>query len=302
MPTCTALRHAARRRRGRPGRRLLPQRGLLDRVRARDDRARDLGDRLRPGRGPAGAREVARHASTCRPAASPARRVSIRARAGRRRPLPERAVVRARTRRRRSRRPAARSTLDIAFGGAFYGSLDVRIARPARDAGRAARAHRPPARAPTGPRTRRSTSSIPDEPELRGIYGVIFWEPLDASATASATSRSSPTARSIARRAARAPRRASRSSTTAARSRIGETLRHRSIVDSVFDAWVTRRRTGRSAARRRSSPRSRDRPTATGEPHVHARPARPARHRVPASLSGYPRAAHRSPPYPEGAS
>ncbi|MFP5343359.1 MAG: proline racemase family protein [Candidatus Limnocylindria bacterium] len=68
-------------------------------------------------------------------------------------------------------------TLDIGFGGAFYGSLDVRSLglrvearalpeliglqrelRPALDAAVAA-VH-------------------PIEPELRGIYGVIFWEPL----------------------------------------------------------------------------------------------------------------------------
>ena len=50
-PTCTALRHATRRRLGRPRRRVLPQRGLFDGVWPRDHRARDLGDRDGPDRG-----------------------------------------------------------------------------------------------------------------------------------------------------------------------------------------------------------------------------------------------------------
>ena len=46
------LRHRARRHGGRPGGRLLPQRGLLDRLRAWHDRPGDLGDRVGPGPGP----------------------------------------------------------------------------------------------------------------------------------------------------------------------------------------------------------------------------------------------------------
>ena len=88
------LRDRAGGRRRRPRRRLLPQRRLFDRLRPRDDRARHLGARVRRGRG--GRAGDARR-----------RRLPLRAprdgrqRGGRRRslrPLPERAVVRARAR------------------------------------------------------------------------------------------------------------------------------------------------------------------------------------------------------------
>ena len=109
----------AGRRRRRPRRRLLPQRGLLDSLRPRHDRAGHLGDRVRPDPGPAGRPVRGGHRGRAeRPAGvqGPPRR----RRPGRGRAVPERPVVRAgpgrddrdvpRPAHARHRRSAARST------------------------------------------------------------------------------------------------------------------------------------------------------------------------------------------------
>ncbi len=130
-----------------------------------------------------------------------------------------------------------RLTLDVGFGGAFYGSMDVRTLglrvepralpelialqrelRPALD-GALEVVH-------------------PDQPDLLGIYGVIFWEPVEGEGGAQ---------RNVTVFADGEVDRSPCGSGTSARLAIlhargeiglGETLRHRSIVDSVFDARV----------------------------------------------------------------
>ena len=130
-----------------------------------------------------------------------------------------------------------RLMLDVAFGGAFYGSMDVRklglrvepralpelIAlqrelRPALD---------------------RALEVVhPDQRDLAGIYGVIFWEPVEGEGRAQ---------RNVTVFADGEVDRSPCGSGTSARLAIlhdrgeigaGETLRHRSIVNSVFDARV----------------------------------------------------------------
>ena len=126
-------------------------------------------------------------------------------------------------------------TLDVAFGGAFYGMVEAgplglrleavdlplmidlqRELRPALD--RAVRVVHP------------------DEADLDGIYGVIFWERLGPTEQRNVTvfadgeiDRSPCGSGTSARLAALHAR---------GELAIGEPFRHRSIVDSVFDAWV----------------------------------------------------------------
>ena len=155
-------------------------------------------------------------------------------------------------------------TLDIAFGGAFYGSLDVRrlglglspLDLPALIA--LQRELRPALEAALD-------ISHPDEPELSG---ALRRDLLGARSTtrSSATSRSSPTARSTARHAARARRPGWRSSTRAGSSRRGS--------GSAIARSSTRRSTRgssttapRSAVDHRSSPRSKASAYRTGH-HV----------------------------------
>ena len=134
-----------------------------------------------------------------------------------------------------------RIELDVAFGGAFYGSLDARSVgldvspaslpalialqrelRPAIDAG--------------------LDPTHPDEPELRGTYGIIFWqaEPDEAGADL--------VQRNVTVFADGEVDRSPCGSGTSARLCLldatgelprGAVLRHRSIVDSVFHGRVT---------------------------------------------------------------
>ena len=75
--------------------------------------------------------------------------------------------------------------LDIAFGGAFYGSIDVRCS--ARASTRPTSRRSSPSQRELRPALERSVRVVhPDEPDLEGIYGVIFWErhrPAPSSAT-----------------------------------------------------------------------------------------------------------------------
>ena len=129
-------------------------------------------------------------------------------------------------------------SLDVAFGGAFYGSLDLRVlglrveprALPELIA----------LQRELRPALERALDVVhPDQPELRGIYGVIFWEPIEGDPRAQ---------RNVTVFADGEVDRSPCGSGTSARLAIlhdrgeiaiGETLRHRSIVDSVFDARVT---------------------------------------------------------------
>jgi proline racemase len=107
---------------------------------------------------------------------------------------------------------AGEVVLDVAFGGAFYASVDARAlglaVEPANltrfvELGREIKDHL------------NATAEIshPLEPRLRDVYGTIFFEGAEDPASPSATSPSSPTARWTARRAGAAPPRASPSST-----------------------------------------------------------------------------------------
>jgi proline racemase len=133
----------------------------------------------------------------------------------------------------------ARGTLelDVAFGGAFYGSLDVREldlrvepqALPELIA----------LQRELRPALERALEVVhPKQPDLTGIYGVIFWEPVDGEPRGQ---------RNVTVFADGEVDRSPCGSGTSARLailhergeiRVGETLRHRSIVDSVFDARV----------------------------------------------------------------
>jgi proline racemase len=130
-----------------------------------------------------------------------------------------------------------RSTLDIGFGGAFYGSIDVRTlglrveARALPELIALQRELRPAL-------DRALEIVHPDQPDLAGIYGVIFWEPVEGEVG---------TQRNVTVFTDGEVDRSPCGSGTSARLAIlhdrgeigpGETMRHRSIVDSVFDARV----------------------------------------------------------------
>jgi len=127
--------------------------------------------------------------------------------------------------------------LDVAFGGAFYGSIDVRAlglgveptALPELIA----------VQRELRPALEQALKVVhPDQPDLGGIYGVIFWEPIDDQPR---------TQRNVTVFADGEVDRSPCGSGTSARLAIlhergeigiGETLRHRSIVDSIFDGRV----------------------------------------------------------------
>jgi proline racemase len=140
------------------------------------------------------------------------------------------------------RLPSSRGevVLDVAFGGAFYGSVDARAV--GLDVSRASlpalialqRELRPAIDAALDPRH-------PDEPDLAGIYGVIFWQPEAGEDGADLVQRN------VTVFADGEVDRSPCGSGTSARLALldasgelprGARLRHRSIVDSVFEAVV----------------------------------------------------------------
>jgi proline racemase len=133
------------------------------------------------------------------------------------------------------RTPRGLLTLDIAFGGAFYGTLDVatlgmRLTPEALPELIALQRELRPA-------LERSVRVVhPDEPELAGIYGVIFWESLgpdeqrNVTVFADGEIDRSPCGSGTSARLAVLHARGELD--------LGTTFRHRSIVDSVFEAWV----------------------------------------------------------------
>ena len=193
--------------RRRPRRRLLPQRGLLDRVRSRDDRARHLG--ARRGHRPARRRARTASSSTFPPVGSRPGPPSPdgRVRSVRFRNVP---VVRLGARARgggdgwSTSRTAARSTR----------SLEERVEPRRAAAPDRARPRR--SRRRSRPSTRSCTRSS------RSSTASTAWSSGRTRATSrsrSGTSRCSPTARSTDHRAGAARRRASRCSTRRAGSR-----------------------------------------------------------------------------------
>lgn len=126
--------------------------------------------------------------------------------------------------------------LDIAFGGAFYGSIEVgRLGLTLTPADLPAlialqRELRPGLEAALDVRH-------PAVPELSGIYGIIFWEALgddeqrNLTVFADGESDRSPCGSGTSARLALLH--------ADGRIMTGQRFRHRSIVDSVFDAWVT---------------------------------------------------------------
>ncbi len=133
-----------------------------------------------------------------------------------------------------------RISVDVAYGGAFYGSLDVRsigldVSPASLPALIALQRELRPALEAT------LDVSHPDEPELRGIYGIVFWaaEPDEPGAAL--------VQRNVTVFADGEVDRSPCGSGTSARLVIldaagelprGGTLRHRSIVGSVFEASV----------------------------------------------------------------
>jgi proline racemase len=129
-------------------------------------------------------------------------------------------------------------TLDIGFGGAFYGSLDVRTLGLRVD--RASLSELIDLQRELRPALERAIDVVhPIEPELHGIYGVIFWEPID-DATGIAQRNVTVFADGEVDRSPCGSGTSARLAIMAARGEIGagETLTHRSIVDSVFTAGI----------------------------------------------------------------
>jgi proline racemase/trans-L-3-hydroxyproline dehydratase len=127
--------------------------------------------------------------------------------------------------------------IDIAFGGAFYGSLDVR------QLGLRVEPAALPELIALQRELRRALEQAtdvihPDRPDLDGIYGVIFWEPVEGE---------SLTQRNVTVFADGEVDRSPCGSGTSARLALlhargeiglGERFHHRSIVDTAFDGWV----------------------------------------------------------------
>ncbi len=126
-------------------------------------------------------------------------------------------------------------TLDVAFGGAFYGSLDVRtldlaitpVDLPALIA----------LQRELRPALERAVEAVhPLKPELRDIYGVTFWEPLrdgvqrNVTVFADGEVDRSPCGSGTSARLAILHARGEIA--------VGDRLEHRSIVDTTFDGWV----------------------------------------------------------------
>jgi proline racemase len=126
-------------------------------------------------------------------------------------------------------------TVDVAFGGAFYASLEaaaVGLTLTRTDLPQLIALQRE-----LRPALERSLEVVhPAERDLAGIYGVIFWERLGPAEQRNITvfadgeiDRSPCGSGTSARLAVLHDR---------AELAIGETFRHRSLVDSEFEAWI----------------------------------------------------------------
>jgi proline racemase/trans-L-3-hydroxyproline dehydratase len=132
--------------------------------------------------------------------------------------------------------------VDVAYGGAFYGSVDVRAlgldvsAQSLPELIALQRELRPALDAALDPRH-------PDEPELRGTYGVIFWQRETAATGGAAMAQRNVTVFADGE-VDRSPCGSGTSARLALLDASGElprgaTLEHRSIVDSIFLGAVT---------------------------------------------------------------
>ena len=131
-------------------------------------------------------------------------------------------------------------TLDVGFGGAFYGALDVRTVGLAVTAGTLPELIA--LQRELRPALERALDVVhPVEPELRDIYGIVFWEPLEGGPDAPRTQRNvtvfadgevdrSPCGSGTSARLAMLHGRGEID--------IGQPFQHRSIVDSAFDASI----------------------------------------------------------------
>jgi proline racemase len=133
------------------------------------------------------------------------------------------------------RTPRGIVTLDVAYGGAFYASVDAEASGLSLEP--AALTTLIALQRELRPAVERAVHvAHPDEPELAGVYGVIFWERLADGAQRNVTvfadgeiDRSPCGSGTSARLAILHAR---------GQIGIGETFQHRSIVDSAFKAWV----------------------------------------------------------------
>jgi proline racemase len=133
-------------------------------------------------------------------------------------------------------------SLDVGFGGAFYGSLDVR------ELGLAVEPSALPELIDLQRELRPALDAATDvvhplEPELAGIYGVIFWEPLETRTGTTGMEQRNVTvfADGEVDRSPCGSGTSARLAIMAARGEIAEDepFTHRSIVDSVFAAGVS---------------------------------------------------------------
>ena len=242
--------------------------GLLHGVRSRDDRPRHVGAR-RGRRGAPGGRDPRRR----RRAFRAARDVGDRGRRTRALgAVPQRAGVRLGD----AASQAAGRTVDVAFGGAFYASLEERV-EPAElprliELGRRIKADLEDAHEIVHPL----------ESELRDVYGVIFWqhevdEPFtqrNVTVFADGEVDRSPCGSGTSARLALAP--------------CGRAAACGRGAASPLDRRLRVPRSRRRRGRRRGSPGGRHGRRGHGLPHgsgvVRAGPRRPARRRLPASL------------------
>jgi proline racemase len=142
-------------------------------------------------------------------------------------------------------RAFGRLAVDVAIGGAFYGSLDVRSI--GLDVSAASLPALIALERELRPLLERAVDvAHPDEPELRGIYGVIFWQ--DEPAAPGAAEPVALTQRNVTVFADGEVDRSPCGSGTSARLALlhaegrlgpGEDLRHLSVVDSAFRGRIT---------------------------------------------------------------
>jgi proline racemase len=137
-----------------------------------------------------------------------------------------------------SRGPLA---LDIGFGGAFYGVLDVRALGLA--VVPAALPELIALQRELRPALEAAADVVhPLEPELRGIYGIIFWEPLDGDAPGARRQRNVTVfADGEVDRSPCGSGTSARLAVLHARGEldVGGRLHHRSIVDSAFESGIS---------------------------------------------------------------